>query len=82
MCKYCDAQGGTYDCRCPYCRTRLALSEPCKVIRKQVVESMLKRYGNTRGWQSEPHCGCEVHCKRRVAKESAKVDVDYVRYKR
>ena len=81
-CIYCTIKSGVYDCKCPQCRTRLALAEPCKVIRKQLVESMRKRYGETENWKAEPNCGCDIHCKRRIAKESAKQDVDYDRYKR
>lgn len=52
----------TYNIRCAHCRTRLALDEPCKLLRRYLVESL----GEVDGWQSEPHCGCERQCKRRM----------------
>lgn len=76
-CIYCEIKCGIYNCRCPDCRTRLVLREPCKVIRKQLVDSMRKRYGDTEGWKGEPHCGCETNCKRKVNMLSAQEDIGY-----
>lgn len=55
----CD---GIFDISCKYCRTAIALSEKCKVTRKQLVERMMKRWGETEGWEAEPNCGCTKHC--------------------
>jgi len=49
------------------------LSQPCKVLRKEMVERMLNKWGETEGWQAEPNCGCEKVCKKqRRIKESEK----------
>jgi hypothetical protein len=60
-CNRCETNSIVFDVSCSHCRTRLALSEPCKIIRKMVVDSM-EKYGETEGWKSEPHCGCEKLC--------------------
>jgi hypothetical protein len=67
-----DGHQGMFDVSCPQCRTAIALSEPCKVTRKEMVDRMLNKWGDTVGWQDEPHCGCEKVCKkrRRIKKES------------
>lgn len=58
--------GGLFNIACPDCRRAIALSEPCKIVRKQMVDGMLDKWGDTQGWQDEPHCGCEKVCKRRA----------------
>jgi len=56
---------GIFDIKCPDCRTSIALSEPCKIVRAYVVESM-EKWGATEGWKAEPHCGCGKTCKRKA----------------
>lgn len=62
---------GIFDVSCPQCRTAIALQEKCKLMRKQLVDHMLNKWGDTAGWQAEPHCGCEKVCvrKQRIKKE-------------
>jgi hypothetical protein len=62
-CEHCEKDSIVFKVSCSHCRTRLALSEPCKIIRKMIVES-LEKYGETEGWKSEPHCGCDKFCVR------------------
>jgi hypothetical protein len=54
---------GIFDVSCPVCRTSIALSQPCKIARKFLVERMLNKWGPTEGWEVEPHCGCIKVCK-------------------
>ena len=68
-----EGKGGFFDISCAACRTAVALSQPCKVLRKEMVERMLNKWGETEGWQAEPNCGCEKVCKKqRRIKESEK----------
>ena len=39
------------------------MDEPCKLMRKQLVES-IKRYGALAEWRIEPNCGCHNECNR------------------
>lgn len=55
---------GIFDIRCAECRTALALAEPCKLIRKSMVDSMERRWGEVGNWKAEPHCGCKALCVR------------------
>lgn len=65
-----------YNVNCVDCRVALALSEPCKIMRKDMVERMEKNWGEVPDWKKEPHCGCEKQCERlknmREADESLK----------
>ena len=54
---------GIFDVSCPDCRTSIALSQPCKIARKYLVERMINKWGPTEGWEVEPHCGCVKVCK-------------------
>jgi hypothetical protein len=53
-----------YNVTCSDCRLALALAEPCKIIRKSMVESMEKKFGEVGDWKQEPHCGCGQQCSR------------------
>jgi hypothetical protein len=55
---------GGFDFKCYYCRQRLLLSEPCKLMRDTLAK-MLRKWGETPEYKIEPHCGCEKSCKRR-----------------
>ncbi len=62
-CPNCAKGGGIYDMKCPNCRHRIVMDEPCKLMRKQIVDS-IKRYGDLAEWRIEPHCGCKGECNR------------------
>lgn len=62
-CPNCAKQGGIYDMKCPNCRHRILMSEPCKVLRKQIADSIIK-YGQVAEWRTIPNCGCQGECKR------------------
>jgi hypothetical protein len=53
-----------YNITCSECRTALALAEPCKLIRKSMVDSMERSWGEVKDWKGEPHCGCGKQCDR------------------
>jgi hypothetical protein len=53
-----------YNITCEDCRVAIALAEPCKIIRKSMVESMERRWGEVKDWKGEPHCGCDKQCSR------------------
>jgi len=55
---------GIFDIRCAECRTALAMSESCKLIRKSMVEAMERNWGEVKDWKAEPHCGCKALCLR------------------
>ncbi len=58
---------GSYNFKCESCRTRFIQSEPCKYLRKVLVEYYRLRYGEFTGWQEGKHCDCERVCKRKAA---------------
>jgi hypothetical protein len=68
-CRDCESRAngyyGIFNVSCPGCRTAIAMSESCKLSRKQLVDRMLNKWGDTLGWQSEPHCGCTKVCVRK-----------------
>jgi hypothetical protein len=68
-CRDCESRAngysGIFNVSCPDCRTAIAMSESCKLSRKQLVDRMLNKWGDTLGWQSEPHCGCTKVCVRK-----------------
>lgn len=72
-CKYCNVKNsGIFDYSCFGCRERALLSEPCKVLRKQMADNMW-RNGEVPDWKVEPNCGCKNSCKRRqLAKKQIK----------
>jgi len=61
-----DGHVGIFNITCAGCRTAIALAEPCKLLRKSLVDYIEKRFGSTDNWKSEPHCGCERSCKRKA----------------
>jgi hypothetical protein len=69
LCNECveraEGYGGLFNVACPQCRTAIAMSESCKLARKQMVDRMLNKWGETSGWESEPHCGCTKVCVRK-----------------
>lgn len=67
-CGYCEQAKikphcGTFDLKCPTCRVRFLLSEPCKVLRQYMAEDMARKF-DVPEWQIEPNCGCKHRCKR------------------
>ena len=80
MCQQCDEKSNVYIMQCPQCRTRLALNEPCKQMRKNIVESIEKRYGEVEGWKADPNCGCTSICKRKARLKNVE-QTDYGREK-
>jgi hypothetical protein len=75
-CKDCESRkngGVVYQVSCEQCRTDLAISEDCKLIRKYIADS-LAVFGSC-DWQREPNCGCQINCKRRQNAEQAKLKV-------
>lgn len=72
-CKTCGEPAGVYALKCPECRTRMALSEPCKVIRQYIVRSMETRYGEVENWKVEPNCGCKGNCERLANVQKQKI---------
>lgn len=63
---------GLFNITCAACRTALAQHEPCKVLRKQMVEDM-EKWGDTPDWQLGAACGCKKACKRlQVKRELSK----------
>ena len=63
---------GIYNFNCDGCKTRFIQSEPCKYLRKVLVEQFGKKYGAFEGWQEGKNCGCERICKRKAAVEAGK----------
>jgi hypothetical protein len=63
---------GTYQFNCADCRTRFIQSEPCKYLRKILVDFYRSRYGEFIAWQEGKNCGCERICKRKAAVEAGK----------
>lgn len=69
MCKACEEaktrkHSGLYAMKCFACRERLLLDEPCKLMRKSLVDK-LEKWGEVPNWKQEPNCGCQYSCKRR-----------------
>lgn len=62
---------GTYHFTCEVCRTRFIQSEPCKYLRKVLVDFYRAKYGEFPGWQEGKNCGCERICKRKAAVQTA-----------
>ena len=63
---------GAYAFHCEGCRTRFIQSEPCKYLRKVLVDFYRSRYGEFPAWQEGKHCGCERICKRKAAVDAGK----------
>jgi len=63
-CKECSTDSIVYRLTCSGCRTRLALSEPCKIVRKYIVEHIEKQWGHVADWKANPNCGCDKVCER------------------
>lgn len=65
-CKDCYSRSQGYPCiydvTCQDCREALLLAQPCKILRKDMAESLEKRWGPTGDWKREPHCGCGKQC--------------------
>lgn len=68
-CPECANAGGVFNLTCPECRTRLAVSEPCKLTREVLVKGM-EKWGSTKNWDVEPNCGCKGLCERMHAKRT------------
>lgn len=75
-CQYCEKAKttltGSYQFNCEGCRTRFIQAEPCKYLRKVLVDFYRSRYGEFPAWQEGKHCGCERICKRKAAVEANK----------
>lgn len=69
-CNECNARArgysGLFNITCEWCRTDLAMQEPCKLMREMLVESMLK-FGPTNDYRREPTCDCGRTCQRKAA---------------
>ena len=63
---------GSYNFNLECCRTRFIQSEPCKYLRKVLVDYYRPRYGEFPGWQEGKNCGCERVCKRKAAIQNPK----------
>lgn len=63
---------GIYHFTCEGCRTRFIQAEPCKYLRKVLVDFYRPRYGEFPAWQEGKNCGCERICKRKAAVEAGK----------
>lgn len=63
---------GSYNFNSECCRTRFIQSEPCKYLRKVLVDYYRPRYGEFPAWQEGANCGCERICKRKAAVEAGK----------
>jgi hypothetical protein len=65
-CKDCYSRSQGYPCiydvTCQDCREALLLAQPCKILRKDMAESLEKRWGPVGDWKREPHCGCGKQC--------------------
>lgn len=72
-CKDCANNGGVFSLKCPQCRTRIAVNEPCKLARKVMVDGM-RKWGSTENWEVEPNCGCFKICRRLDNQRNAKRD--------
>ena len=64
--------GGVFNIKCSACRAALAISEPCKIARKEMVDAMIARWGPVDEWQV-PNCECERVCARKQAQRDAYV---------
>lgn len=77
-CKDClsrkNGYNGIFNINCPECRTAIAMSEDCKMVRSYIVDS-LSNLGGVENWQAEPHCGCVKTCKRMQNKRDAEQTV-------
>jgi hypothetical protein len=63
---------GTYNFKLECCRTRFIQAEPCKYLRKVLVDFYRPRYGEFPSWQEGNNCGCERICKRKAAVDAGK----------
>lgn len=68
-CNNCANNLGIYDMKCLNCRHRLLMSEPCKIMRKQIADNIIK-YGEVPEWRIEPNCGCNNQCQRILNKRN------------
>lgn len=66
-CEYCSRNSFAYNFHCQGCKTRLIQSEPCKYLRKVLVDELLPYYGEVEGWKEGDNCGCDKVCKRKAA---------------
>ena len=64
--------GGVFNITCSACRAALAISEECKIARKEMVEAMIDRWGPVDDWLV-PNCGCDKVCQRKQAQRDAYV---------
>lgn len=58
---------GTYNFNLECCRTRFIQTEPCKYLRKVLVDYYRPRYGEFDAWQEGRHCNCQRVCQRLAA---------------
>lgn len=58
---------GTYTFNLECCRTRFIQAEPCKYLRKVLVDYYRPRYGEFVAWQEGKNCGCQRVCQRLAA---------------
>jgi hypothetical protein len=64
-CQYCEDDSGIFDLHCEKCRQRIAMRQPCKIMRKQLVEEVERQFGFVADYTQEPHCGCDTVCKKK-----------------
>ncbi len=72
-CNECSTRtklGGVFNITCSACRAALAISEDCKIARKEMVEAMIAKFGPVDDWLV-PNCGCDKVCKRKQAQREA-----------
>ncbi len=75
-CKDCEKSSCVYSFNCSDCRTRFIQSEPCKYLRKVLVDHFSPKYGEFVGWQEGKNCGCDKVCIRK-ARVTKTVDEGY-----
>ena len=63
---------GIFNVNCSACRAALAISEPCKIARKEMVDAMIARWGPVDDWHV-PNCECERVCERKQNQRNAYV---------
>lgn len=77
-CKRAEQKGfcPVFKLQCESCRVRWLLSEPCKIIRQYMAES-LARTMDVPNWKIEPNCGCKYRCKRHAQDTEARYKINF-----
>lgn len=66
-CEHYEKNKYVYHFTCEACKTRFIQNEPCKYLRKVLVETYSPKYGDFQGWKEGATCGCDRVCKRKAA---------------